>query len=231
MYCIKCGVELADTEPKCPLCGTVPFHPDMDREEEAPLFPRERYPERRVSKPVLMGALTIVFLIPLLVVIVCDLQINGRMVWSGYAAGGLILGYGIFLLPGWFRRPDPVIFVPVDFTLMGLLLLYISWKTRGGWFLSFGFPVVGFLGLLTVAVVALLRYTRGGELYIFGGAVAALGAFMPVLELLLEITFRPIHFIGWSWYPLIGLVLMGGALIFLAICRPARETMSRKFFL
>ena len=26
-------------------------------------------------------------------------------------------------------------------------------------------------------------------------------------------------------------VLMGGALIFLAVCRPARETMDRKFFL
>ena len=231
MYCIKCGVRLADTEKECPLCGTVPFHPEITREEAAPLYPRDRYPERRVGRGSLMGAVTILFLIPLLIAVVCALQINGRIVWSGYVGGGLLLGYGIFLMPWWFRRPDPVIFVSVDFTLMGLLLLYVSWKTGGGWFLSFGFPVVGFLGLLTVAVVALLRYTRGGELYIFGGAVAALGAFMPVLERLLGVTFQPIHFIGWSWYPLIALVLVGGMLIFLAICRPARETMSRKFFL
>ena len=122
-------------------------------------------------------------------------------------------------------------FVSTDIVLVGLLLLYVNWKTGGGWFLSFGFPVVGFLGLLTVAVVALLRYVRRGELYIFGGALAALGGFMPVLELLLEITFQPIHFIGWSWYPMIALVLLGGTLIFLAICRPARESMGRKFFL
>jgi hypothetical protein len=35
----------------------------------------------------------------------------------------------------------------------------------------------------------------------------------------------------WSLYPLTALVLLGGMLIFLAICRPARETMERKFFL
>ena len=231
MYCIKCGVRLADTENKCPLCGTVPFHPEITREEAEPLYPRDRYPEIRVGRKSLMGMLTILFLIPLLIAVVCDLQINGEVVWSGYVGGGLLLGYVVFLLPHWFRRPEPVAIVSGDFVMMGLLLLYVSWKTQGGWFLSFGFPVVGYLGLLTAAVVALLRYVRGGELYIFGGALAALGGFMPVIELLLEITFQPIHFIGWSWYPLIALVLMGGALIFLAICRPARETMSRKFFL
>ena len=29
MYCVKCGVELADSEKKCPLCGTPVFHPDI----------------------------------------------------------------------------------------------------------------------------------------------------------------------------------------------------------
>ena len=29
MYCIKCGVELADSERVCPLCGTRVFHPDL----------------------------------------------------------------------------------------------------------------------------------------------------------------------------------------------------------
>ena len=31
MYCVKCGVELADSEKKCPLCGTPVFHPDIPR--------------------------------------------------------------------------------------------------------------------------------------------------------------------------------------------------------
>mgnify|MGYP001071229356 CR=1 FL=1 len=27
MYCVNCGVELADSETVCPLCGTRVFHP------------------------------------------------------------------------------------------------------------------------------------------------------------------------------------------------------------
>ena len=84
---------------------------------------------------------------------------------------------------------------------------------------------------LVTAVVVLTRYTHGAEMYIYGGALVLLGAFMPLMEYLMTLTFRMEKFIGWSWYPLVVLVLMGGALIFLAVCRPARETMDRKFFL
>lgn len=231
MYCIKCGVKLADTEKRCPLCGTVPFHPEISREEAPPLYPGNRVPEYRVSKRGVMGVVTILFFIPFLISVLCDLQVNGQVVWSGYVAGGLTLVYSIFILPGWFRKPEGVVLVPAAFCVLGCFLLYISWKTRGGWFLSFGFPVTAFLGLLVSAVVTLMRYVRRGALYIFGGALAALGVFMPVMELLLEVTFDKLHFTGWSWYPLIALVLLGGSLIFLAVCRPAREKMERKFFL
>ncbi len=57
----------------------------------------------------------------------------------------------------------------------------------------------------------------------------ALGVFMPVLEGLLCIAFQ-IPVTGWSVYPLTALFLLGGFLIFLGICRPAREAMRRKFF-
>ena len=44
MYCVKCGVELADSEKKCPLCGTPVFHPDIPRNLSDPPFP----PDRRI---------------------------------------------------------------------------------------------------------------------------------------------------------------------------------------
>jgi hypothetical protein len=56
-----------------------------------------------------------------------------------------------------------------------------------------------------------------------------LGAFLPVMELLLCVTFEPIRFLGWSFYPMTALVLLGGTLIFLAVNRRAREKMEKKF--
>ena len=44
MYCVKCGVELADSEKKCPLCGTPVFHPDIPRNLSEPPFP----PDKRI---------------------------------------------------------------------------------------------------------------------------------------------------------------------------------------
>lgn len=230
MYCIQCGVKLADTEKRCPLCGTVPFHPDIPREQGTPLYPPDRYPRQQVSRKGVLGVVTILLMIPMLITLICDLGINARITWSGYVIGALGLGYVAAVLPLWFRRPNPAIFVPCDFLAVGAYVLYIDLSLKGGWFLGFAFPVIGYLGLLVSTVVILIRYTRRGALYIYGGALMALGAFLPLMELLMVITFRLPGFIGWSLYPLVALMLLGGALIFLAICRPARESAQRKLF-
>lgn len=231
MYCINCGVKLADTEKRCPLCGTVPFHPEMIRPETERLYPNNSYPAPQVSPRGVLGAVSILFLIPLLITLLCDLQMNGAVTWSGFVVGALLAVYVMVVLPFWFRKPNPVIFVPCGFVAAGLYLLYIDLATGGAWFLSFAFPVVGFLGLVVTVIVTLTRYLRRGRLYIFGGAAVALGLFMPLMEFLLNLTFHFERFIGWSAYPLIALVLVGGMLLFLAVCRPARENMERKFFL
>lgn len=231
MYCINCGVKLADTEKRCPLCGTVPFHPEMIRPETERLYPNNSYPAPQVSPRGVLGAVSILFLIPLLITLLCDLQMNGAVTWSGFVVGALLAVYVMVVLPFWFRKPNPVIFVPCGFVAAGLYLLYIDLATGGAWFLSFAFPVVGFLGLVVTVIVTLTRYLRRGRLYIFGGAAVALGLFMPLMEFLLNLTFHFERFIGWSVYPLIALVLVGGMLLFLAVCRPARENMERKFFL
>ncbi len=231
MYCINCGVKLEDSEKRCPLCGTVPFHPDIRREEGEPLYPPDKYPSLHVGRKAALGVITILLFMPILITLICDFGIHGHMTWSGYVVGALLLVYIAGVLPRWFTKPNPVFFVPCVFAASGLYVLYVDLAVHGGWFLSFAFPVIGFLGLLVTAVVVLIRYTHRGELYIYGGALVALGAFMPLMEFLMVITFDLPRFIGWSLYPLVVLVLMGGALIFLAICRPAREAMERRTFL
>lgn len=231
MYCVNCGVKLADSEKECPLCGVLVYHPDITRGEGEPLYPRQQYPAPQVRSRAAHIVVTTAFLLPILITLLCDLQINGAVTWSGFVAGALVAGYVILVLPFWFRRPNPVIFVPCGFAAVGLYLLYIDLVTDGDWFLTFALPVVGAICLIVTAVVTLLRYIRRGRLYIFGGAFIALGAFMPLMEYLIYTTFRQSRFLAWSLYPLIALVLLGGMLIFLAICRPARETMERKLFI
>ncbi len=231
MYCIHCGVKLADTETSCPLCGTVVYHPALEQKAVDPFFPTDRHPPKAPRSFAAQIITTFAFLLTLVTLLVCDLHLNHAVTWSGYVIGALAIAYTALVLPTWFRKPNPVIFVPSAFAAVIVYLLYISLATNGHWFLSFAFPVAGGVGLIVTAVVALLHYIRRGQLFVLGGAFTALGAFMLLVEFLANITFDVSRFIGWSFYPLTALVMLGGFLIFLGIYRPAREAMERKFFI
>lgn len=231
MYCIHCGVKLADSEKQCPLCQTLVFHPDITREEGASPYPQGKSPAATPRSLWLQVIVSAIFLIPLLIVPLCDLQFSGSITWSGYVSGALLLAYILIVLPTWFRKPNPVIFVPCDFVAIGLYLLYINLATGGGWFLSFAFPVTGGIGLIVTAVVALLKYIPRGALWILGGASIVLGGFMLLVEFLLTLTLHMSQFVGWSLYPLIALVVIGCVLFFLASSPTARETLERKMFI
>ena len=229
MYCVKCGVKLADTEKKCPLCNTVVCHPDFEQTAECTLYPSNKMPKSSSGSKALNGAVIILFMIPLVVCLFADLLLDGSMSWCGYVVGALAVVYITFALPLWFKKPNPVIFVPCDFAAIGLYLLYINLVTGGEWFLSFAFPITSGLCLITCTVVTLFYYLRRGRLYILGGAFMALGVFMLLIEFLMRITFG-LRFIGWSIYPLVVLILLGGLLIYFAINGAAREMMERKLF-
>ena len=228
MYCIKCGVKLSPSEKKCPLCNTAVCHPDFTEFAE-PLYPSGRKPKGSINSKFVCGAGIILFLIPLAVCFFADFNIDMRLDWFGYVAGALALAYVMFALPLWFKKPNPVIFTPCSFAAAALYLMYISLATRGVWFWSFALPVLSLLAVTVCTVVALWRYVRKGKLFIIGGAFVALGGVMPITELLLTETFG-IGFWGWSFYPLVVLLLIGGLLIYLGISKTARDILERKFF-
>lgn len=231
MYCVNCGVKLGDAEKICPLCETVVYHPDIKREPAEGLYPSGRFPARRprsLAGPIIFSTL---FLMPLLITLLCDLQINGMVTWSGYVTGALLVSYVILVMPGWFKAPNPALLVFCDFLAIDLYLHYINYAVAGSWFWGFGFPLVSAVGLVVTVVVLLMRRFPRGGLFIFGGAAVALGAYMPLLEHLINQTFGLERYFAWSLYPLVALVLLGLMLVFLGANSTARQVLERKFFI
>lgn len=229
MYCINCGVKLAASEKSCPLCNTAVYYPEIKQSDVEPLYPKNIVPKVTSKSKVLNGAIIIMFLIPLIVCFLADIQINGKLEWFGFVAGALAVGYIVFALPLWFEKRNPVIFVPCGFLAAGLYLMYINFVTNGDWFLTFAFPETGGICIIISSTVTLFYYLKKGKLYITGGAFVLFGGFMLLTEFLMDMTFH-IRFMGWSIYPLAVLVLIGGLLIYLGINRSAREIMERKLF-
>ena len=229
MYCVKCGVELADSQRKCPLCSTPVYFPGLPENPERP------YPKRTGNEAVnprgFLFIITFIFLIGAIITTVADLSIFAGLTWSGYAVGGIIAFYVFFILPSWFNRPHPAVFVPVDFGVAALFLAYINYATGGEWFLTFALPVTGVFALIVCSVVILSYYLRAGYLYIWGGAFILLGGFSILIEWLSVITFHHAPMFLWSLYPAISLALIGIMLLVIAMVRPFRESLRRIFAL
>jgi hypothetical protein len=131
------------------------------------------------TAPVIATAL---FLLPALITLLCDLRFSHRISWCGYVIGALAVAYTVLVLPAWFRRPNPVIFVPCGFAAAASYVLYIDLVTGGSWFLSFALPGIGFFCCVFTALAVLLRYVTRGRRYIYGGCSIAIGLFMPLME-------------------------------------------------
>ncbi|SDA24177.1 hypothetical protein SAMN02910447_02447 [Ruminococcus sp. YE71] len=231
MYCIKCGVELAYSEQKCPLCFTRVYHPDLEMPHGDPLFPNNPVIKRQtVTRQGGLFILTSLFLLGLTLPLICNLSITGSVTWGGIAAASVILAYVVLVLPFWFKRPNPVVFVPVDHAAAAAFLLYINLYTHGKWFLSFAFPTVGASCIICTAVVALCKYVAKGYLYIFGGATILSGFAMVLTEFLLNNTFGINNKLVWSIYPFAACVLIGLMLIIIAVSPALRTTLEKKFF-
>ena len=178
-----------------------------------------------------MFVISILCIVPIVVSLILDFNLNGSVVWSGFVIGGILLAYISGILPLWFKNPNPVIFVPCSFATLCVFLLYINLETEGNWFLTLAFPVTLIAGAITTAVVALNRYIRRGRLYIAGGALIVTGGSMMLLEFFIHLTFGYNHGFIWSLYPLVTLCLFGIMLIIIEIVKPFKGSLRKIFFI
>ena len=230
MYCIKCGAKLSNGQTICPICETKVFHPDFIIQEEN-TYPKVPFESEEFNRKGLMFVITMLFLIPLILPILLELGWRSNISWSGYASGGTLIFYTAFIMPYWFKKPNPVIFVPVTFALTIGLLLFICYKTEGSWFMTFAFPVVGTLGLIITVATALLYYVKKGYLYTVAGTLIAIGVWSVLLEFDIRTSFGTSTPFYWSLAPLTVLTIAGIMLIVIAIVRPFRESLRRIFFI
>ena len=229
MYCVKCGVKLQEGVKACPLCGTPVWCPQAGESEPSATY-SDRYPVvSRQKRLTVMASLTVVLLAAVVACLSIALNTAGRMGWSFYVIVGAASFYLIFLLPFWFKRPHPMVFVPVTFLTLCLLLFLIAGHTGGRWFWTFAFPLTVLLAALTIGAVALYRYVKRGTIFITGGLILAIGGSCLLAELFQHLTFHTAMF-TWSIYAAVVFGLFGGFLILAGVVQPLREHLERTFF-
>ena len=229
MYCVQCGVRLADGEESCPLCGTPVMSPALSGINPHPKY-SDLYPrENEHGKYALLGFLTAVAAVICLVSLTVCLRFFGAVSWSGYVMLGVALAWTALVLPFWFRRPNPFVFLSLDFAAACGYLLYICLYNRMDWFLSFAFPVTALLCALTLAGVALFLYLKKDRIFFAGGLFIATGGCCMLSELFAHITFHTPMFL-WSLYCMSLFGAIGLFLITAGMIPPLRAFLERKLF-
>ena len=230
MYCVKCGVQLSDGQTSCPICETRVYHPDIKNTDE-PTYPQIPFESEEFNRRGLLIVISAVFFVLAILPIILELDWHRDVSWSGYATGGILIFYFTFIMPLWFKKPNPVIFTPVSFAMILALLLFICYKTEGNWFMSFAFPTIGALGVIITAVTAVLYYVKKGCLYTIGAGLIVLGMWSVLLEYDIHTTFGVNCLFYWSLAPLTILSVAGLMLIAIAIIKPLKESLRRVFFI
>jgi hypothetical protein len=231
MYCVKCGVELADSEKKCPLCGTVVYHPDIVRPAAEPPYPTYEKPVETINPKGMLFIISVLFTTVAAICLFCEWNLDGKIFWSGLVTGAIMLLYIVVILPNWFRRPNPAIFVPTAFAAAAVYLFYINFSLGQNWFFTFALPITAGAALITTAIAVLSYYLRRGYLYIWSGASILTGIYTIGIEILINITFHVRNTLLWSPYPFITLFMIGLMLLVIAIVKPIRESLHKKFFI
>lgn len=234
-YCVHCGVELAPSEEKCPLCKTPVFDPNQawrepdekpypDRLEVVPPHINRRYGARLAS---------LFLLIPLAAVVIVNLAISGfRLTWSLYVLGAGACVYFWVLLPLSLSIERPYLYIAVDVCSTALYLLLIAYMTEGaGWYMGLALPLTLIFGLSGMLSVYVCRRRRMPALYRASIVLLVGAAVLAGLEAVVDLWMHGSVRLEWSIYALVPLAASGAALRIIEKKPKLKEAILKRLYL
>ena len=233
-YCVNCGVELAKSEKRCPLCGVEVVNPADPWREDPENRPYPRHVERLTSNIDRRYAATfiaVLLLIPALITVFTNLLTAGALSWSLYVLGGLLVIFTWLLLPLMMKKQNPYVCVVVDGAAAALLLLLIESMGKERWFIELGLPLTVLATLLGLLVVFLFSPARKAEPLVLAAiGLTGAGAATVLTEYILRLHQGKDWLPTWSVYALIPCIVLSVFLLLLNRKARLKSEIKRRFF-
>jgi len=208
-YCVHCGVELAASEKKCPLCNTEVIDPSARSGEEI-LYP---YPKevQRPSVSFRRGAAifcSIALIIPILCTLVADLAADLSFGWSLTVSASILLFFFVVLFPMLFRKPAMWLFLTLDIPMVFLYLFVLCILLDRSWWLMPGLPLTLLSGAF--AVGNYLMFSAKKPSFGLKCIVLLLSAavFACSSQIVIELYLRSVVSLSWSIYIAVSCTIM-----------------------
>lgn len=209
-YCVHCGVELAPSEKKCPLCLTPVVDPNA-----AHGVVEKPYPDRLETVAAIdhrYGArlATLFLAIPLAAVLICDLAISKHITWSLFVLGAGACVCVWVILPFYLEVRKPYLYIGADILSTSAYLALIAWHAGGmDWYTAVALPLTLLTGLTAILCVYIARRKKMPILHKFSNMVLVVAAALVGLEALIDRYALGAPHLEWSLYSLVSLVAFG----------------------
>jgi hypothetical protein len=233
-YCVSCGVELAASEPVCPLCDTPVLNPRNPWKAPA-VRPWPAYLEsiaRTVDRRYVSGLIAVLLAIPVAVCVIVNVLSPSSPPWSAFVAGGaLCLALAVLLPLAWGGRGFGV-YLAADALAALAFLAFIDSQTGGrGWFLPLAAPItLSAAALLWLLVHGFRRRKKKGVLPTLALWLAAVGVFTVLLEVYVRVWQGESPAPHWSWYAVIPCGLTAAAFLILDSRNRWKESVKKRLF-
>lgn len=232
-YCVNCGVELASSEKKCPLCQTPVLNPNSPWKE-----PRTRpYPEKveRVMSRIdrRYGAIlgTLCLLIPVVVTTLTDLLTNHQFVWSPYVVGAIMCVFVFVLVPWFVLNKRYYLFILLDAIATTLYLAYISGETSDfSWFMPLALPLVIIAAVLAIIIVLVIKTKHLHGLYKPALLIDYFAVACVSVELLIDVYTTAMVSLSWSLIVFGSVAMLSAILVVIEKKQKLKERIRRRLF-
>ena len=236
-YCVKCGVELSDGVKKCPLCDTVVILPEEMKKEQRvpesiPIFPLAtpgNVPQ--ANKKSVLELISLIFFLPIPVLMLCDINIDDGITWSGYAVGGIFLIYIFLVFPFIPKRGNAVVSILADWVCTMVYVYYIECMVCGTWFIPFAAPLITCFAFMAMVIALFRRYTKITNLALTGMSLVFIGLFCLVTEFLINAAFSIHETLFWAFYPALSLAMCAIVLFYIDRNAGLKEKIKRKLII
>lgn len=229
-YCVNCGVELERSLKKCPLCAVPVINPmEKEEPEERPVYPESRDELKKKDSKFWIGFFSILYLVPIVTCVVCNLLYDRRITWSVYVSAGVLMLWVFTTSPFYFKKFDYRKMTGIDLAGVLLGLLIIQAVTEGkNWFIAIALPTVACCFVILSVFITLADKKRVRGLGIAATLIVSVGVLSLIVELLVDLYVRGAVTLVWSWFVIAPCLSIAALLILLDKNKRFRQELAKR---
>lgn len=232
-YCVECGVQLAQELEKCPLCQTPVINPNAPKQAQA----EPAYPDQieaaigQIDRGYVRQLSVIIMMVPILIVLLLDI-IDGGSMWSPYVIGALVMLWCFLVVPIVFRLRRPYIYVTLDVLALCGYLALIAWMSGNfSWYSTIALPLLVLMGITILLALLIIRRIEMVKLHRSALLLLLFGAFLVVLEVILDRSIWGEVRLAWSVYAATPMVVIALMAYLLEHNKVLKEEIRKRLFL